>query len=178
MPELASGKRKPTTVPTASSTVHSVWWATTSRNGGYGGRCACTLRSRRSRNSTVDAHRDDGLVGRRELVERGAERGERQRLARVSRATGREPARDDERRLRLGRHRVDAPVGVRDPRLAVDDHELAVEVLDRADAEVGARQQVADADVAVVVTVHQRRDRAGLDHQVLLRDVVQRGRNG
>ena len=67
---------------------------------------------------------------------------------------------------------------MRDPRLTVEDHELAVEVLDRADAEVGSRQQVTDAEIAVVVPVHQSGHRAGLHHQMLLRSLVQQARSG
>ena len=79
---------------------------------------------------------------------------------------GLEPARHRERRAGAGRHAGDSTIGVREERFAVDDHELAVEALHRPDAVVAAREHLADGEIAVVVTVHQRGNRARLHDEM------------
>ncbi len=114
----------------------------------------------------VDPDRDHRFGVGGERVERGDERGEAVPTGKFVDLGGHEAARDRERRLRRRRDAGDLPITVRDPRLAVDDHELTVETLHGADPVIGACEHLAEREVAVVAAVHQRGHGAGLHHEM------------
>ena len=121
----------------------------------------------------VDAHRDDGSIERGQLVEGGA--------CNAVRSSG--PARC-RRVVGANRHTTANGVGVssgtaRTCPSAATTHgspsritELAVEVLDGADAEVAVLEQLAHRRVAVEGAGHQRVECARLERGVLDRGIV------
>ena len=114
----------------------------------------------------IDAHRDDRLVGWGHGIDGRREVAEPQWADELALDVGHESAHDGERRLRVGGDRRDGAVAVGHPRLAVDDHQFAVEMLDGADAEIAPRQEVSEPHVAVVVPVDEGGHRAGLHDRV------------
>ena len=81
---------------------------------------------------------------------------------------GLEAGDDGERRPLGRRHRVDAPLDVGAEELAVEGDHLAVEAVDRPQAEVAVLGQLGEAEVALVGALQQRPDRRGLEQHVVL----------
>ena len=128
------------------------------------------------REAAVEAQGAGGGPGGDQLVEAG------QQL--VVRALGRRQPLVD-RRLEAGDDRerrplpradpVDPPVDVGAEELAVERDHLAVEVVQRAEAEVAVLGQLGEAEVAVVGALEQGADRRGLEEDVRLALAVQVG---
>ena len=79
-----------------------------------------------------------------------------------------EPGHHRERRLRPGAIGWTTPVDVGAEELAVEGDHLAVEPVQRAQAEVAVLGQLGEAEVAVVGAVEQGADRRGLEEDVRL----------
>ena len=79
---------------------------------------------------------------------------------------------DSEGRLRVVRNALDRAVDARDERLAIDDDQLAVEQVERAEPEIPVLEQLADRQIAAQLAAQERVKRRGLERLVVVRHVA------
>jgi hypothetical protein len=118
----------------------------------------------------------DGAGGgarRNQLVEAGEQVAVGQRPVDLPLDRRLEAGDDRERGPLRGRHRVDPALDVGPVEIAVEGDHLAVQPVQRAEAEVALLSQLGEAEVAVVGAVEQRPDRRRLEEDVRLVSGVQ-----
>jgi hypothetical protein len=120
----------------------------------------------------VDPHGDARRVGRGELIDDRGHGVEAVHGADRALALGGEGADDSEGRPRVVRHALDRTVDARDERLAIDDDQLAVEQVERAESEIPLLEQLADRQVAPQLTAQERIERRGLERLVVIWHVI------
>jgi hypothetical protein len=112
--------------------------------------------------TAVEAHREDARGARGLRVERGLQLLQRPPGDDRHRCLRREGDHHRERRALRVRNHLGATIGCTAVDLAVQDHHLAVDAVERAEPEIAVAEQLADRGVAVVAAGQERRDRGYL----------------
>ena len=108
----------------------------------------------------------DGVPSGKRSVHGGEQLVLRQRPLEVEADTRLEACDDRERCALIRPDRMKHAVDVRTKEAAVERDQLAVEPVERADAQVAALGQLGDAEIAVVGALEQRADRRCLEQRV------------
>ncbi len=162
-------------VPSTAVSSNTLWSATTSVSGRYGGSWRGTDRARTSskRPSIRTAHvalpagiRAVDLPQQPVVVERPLQIELEERAERDY---------DGERRALRAREVVDPAIDLGAVEEPVEGDHLAVEVVDRSQAEIPVLGELAEADVSLVGPLEESADRRGLEEHVRLPAAMQAG---